>query len=110
MTADKIPATAVVRVSIGTFEPPVFPEAEKMNIAIGEYLIPAIKQLPGLISYFATTSPISSQVIHVSVWESNEAAEQMSRLKEMTVRAAADAEKANVHFGNIVNYPVNWSI
>ena len=48
-----------------------------MTIATGRYLIPAIKQLPGLISYYAATSPDGS-AIHVSIWESDEHAQQLA--------------------------------
>jgi hypothetical protein len=33
-------------------------------------LIPAIKRLPGLISYFAAVSPTGA-LVHVSVWDSD---------------------------------------
>jgi hypothetical protein len=33
-----------------------------MTVATGRYLIPAIKQLPGLISYYASGSPDGSVV------------------------------------------------
>jgi hypothetical protein len=49
-------------------------------------------------------------MVHVSVWESDEKAQQMSRLKEMIVDARHDAEKAGVAFIPIVNYPVDWTI
>ena len=80
-----------------------------MSVAIGRYLIPAIKKLPGLISYYAGASPEGSMV-HVSIWESDEHAQQMSRLKEMIVDARQDAEKAGATFIPIVNYPIDWTI
>ncbi len=64
-----------------------------MTVATGRYLIPAIKKLPGLISYHAGTSPDGSMV-HVSIWESDEHAQQIRRLKEMIVDARHEAEKA----------------
>jgi hypothetical protein len=109
MTTTPLPETAVVRVSRGNFEPARFPEVQAMTVATGRYLIPAIKQLPGLISYYAGAFPDGSMV-HVSIWESDEHAQQMGRLKEMIVDARADAEKAGVTFIPIVNYPVDWSI
>ena len=109
MTADPIPPTAVVRVSRGNFDPARFPEVHEMTVATGRYLIPAIKQLPGLISYYACNSPDGSAV-HVSVWESDEHAQQMSRLKEMIVDARQDADVAGVTFIPIVNYPIDWTI
>ena len=109
MTADPIPPTAVVRVSRGNFDPARFAEVQAMSVAIGRYLIPAIKQLPGLISYYAGAHPDGSMV-HVSIWESDEHAQQMSRLKEMIVDARADGEAAGVTFTPIVNYPIDWII
>jgi hypothetical protein len=42
--------------------------------------------------------------------ESDEHAQQLSRLKEMIVDARQDAEKAGVTFIPIVDYPIDWSI
>ena len=109
MPADPIPPAAVVRVSRGDFDPARFPEVREMTMATGRYLIPAIKELPGLISYYACASPEGSMV-HVSIWESDEHAQQMSRLKEMIVDARRDGDKAGVTFTPIVNYPIDWTI
>lgn len=109
MTTEPIPATAVVRVSTARFDPLRFPEIHDMSIAISRYLIPAIKKLPGLISYYVGTSPDGSMV-HVSIWETNEHAQQMSRLKEMIVDAKQEAEAAGAVFSPIVNYPIDWTI
>jgi N-acetyl-gamma-glutamylphosphate reductase len=46
----------------------------------------------------------------VSIWESDEHSQQLSRLKEMIVDARQDAEKAGVTFIPIVNYPIGWTI
>ena len=105
----EIPPTAVVRVSRGNFDPARFAEVQAMSVAISRYLMPAIKQLPGLISYYAGASPDGSMV-HVSIWESDPHAEQMSRLKEMIVDARRDGEAAGVTFTPIVNYPIDWII
>jgi hypothetical protein len=109
VTTAPLPENAVVRVSRGNFDPARFAEVQAMTIATGRYLIPAIKKLPGLISYFAGASPDGSMV-HVSVWQSDEHAGQMARLKEMIVDARNDAEKAGVTFIPIVNYPIDWGI
>jgi hypothetical protein len=109
VTAEPIPPTAVVRVSRGNFDPARFAEVHEMSIAIGTFLVPAIKALPGLISYQAGASPDGS-MIHVSIWESDEHAQQMSRLKEMIVDAQQAAAKVGVSFIPIVNYPIDWTI
>ncbi|MDH6133131.1 hypothetical protein P3T37_002525 [Kitasatospora sp. MAA4] len=106
---ESLPATAVVRVSRGTFDPSRFDEVDAMNTRTSEYLIPAIKRLPGLIHYYAGVSPEGSAV-NISVWESDEHAAQMGQLKEMVVDARGESEAAGVTFAPIVNYPVNWTI
>ena len=78
-------------------------------IATGRCLIPAIKKLSSLISYYAGASPDGSMV-HISIWESAEHAQQMSRLREMIVDARGDAERAGVTFIPIVNYPIDWQV
>jgi hypothetical protein len=109
LTTEPIPPTAVVRVSPATFDPARFAEVQEMTMRTGEYLIPAIKALPGLISYYAATSP-DGNVIHVSIWDTEEHARQLSSLKEMVVLARAEAENAGCTFGSITNYPIDWVI
>ena len=109
MATAPLPEGVVVRVSRGTFDPARFAEVQAMTIATGRYLVPAISRLPGLISYYAGASPDGS-MIHVSIWDCDEHAGQMGRLKEMIVDARNDAEKAGVSFIPIVNYPVDWII
>ena len=104
-----LPATAVLRVSRGTFDPARFAEVERMSQTTGTYLIPAIRKLPGLIRYFAAVSPAGSYV-HVSLWDSDAHAAQMGSLKEMIVDARRDAEALGVQFTAIVNHPVSWTI
>ncbi len=106
---ESLPPTAVIRVSRGNFDPARFEEVDRMTKETGTYLIPAIQRLPGLLSYYAGASPDGSMV-HVSVWDSEEHAEQMSRLKEMIVDARHDAEAVGVTFIPIVNYPLSWII
>ena len=83
---ESLPATAVVRVSRGNFDPGRFAEVDAVNTKTSEYLIPAIKRLPGLIHWYAGVSPEGS-IVHVSVWDSDDHAAQMDRLKEMAVDA-----------------------
>lgn len=109
MSAKPIPPTAVIRVSTARFDPARFPEVHEMDMAISRYLIPAIKKLPGLISYYTGTSPDGSMV-HISTWESDEHAQQMNRLKEMIVDARQEAEAVGAVFSPIINYPIDWTI
>ncbi|MGH9055198.1 MAG: hypothetical protein ACRDYY_04940 [Acidimicrobiales bacterium] len=106
---ESLPATAVVRVSLGGFDPSRFAGVDAMNKKVSEYLVPAISRLPGLIHYYAGVAPEGS-IVHVSVWDSDEHATQMDRLKEMIVDAAGEAEVVGVTFIPKVDYPVNWAI
>jgi hypothetical protein len=107
--ASTLAPTTVIRVSRGTFDPARFAEVDRMTRETGKYLIPAIRELPGLLNYFAAASPTGSMV-HVSIWDSEEHAQQMSRLKEMIVNARSDAESVGVTFVPIVNYPISWNV
>jgi len=88
--ASELPATAVVRVARANFDPARIAEVDQMAKATGTYLIPAIQKLEGLLTYYVGVSPDGS-FVHVSVWDSNEHAQQMGSLKEMMVDARADA-------------------
>lgn len=106
---ESLPPTAFVRVSPATFDPSRFAEVDAMNTKTSQYLIPAIRRLPGLIHFYAGVSPQGSAV-QVSVWDSGEHAAQLDRLKEMIVDARGEAEVVGVTFHPIVNYPINWTI
>ena len=106
---ESLPATAVVRVSRATFDPSRFAEVDAMNKKTSEYLIPAIRRLPGLIRFYSGVSP-EGLIVQVSVWDSDEHAAQLNRLTEMTVDARGEAEAVGVTFTPIVHYPVNWTI
>ncbi len=104
-----LPPTAIIRVSRGNFDPARFTEVERMTHDTGTYLIPAIKALDGLSGYFAGASP-SGSMVHVSLWNSEAAAQQMASLKPMIINARQDAEAVGVQFIPIVNYPIAWTV
>jgi hypothetical protein len=106
---ESLPSTAVVRVSRGGFDPRRFAEIDAVNKKVSEYLIPAIKRLPGLIHWYAGVSPEGS-IVNISVWDSDVNAAQMDRLTEMTVEARGEMKAVGVTFIPIVNYPINWTI
>lgn len=107
--AESLSATAVIRVSRGTFDPGRFAEVAAMNTKVSEYLIPAIGRQPGLIRYYTGVSPEGS-IVAVSVWDSDEHAAQLDHLREMIVDARGEAEAAGVTFTPIVSYPASWTI
>ena len=106
---ESLPATAVARVSRGSFDPSRFADINALSIKQTEYLVPAIKQLPGLVSWYSGVSPEGS-IVQVSIWDSAEHADQLSRLREMIVVARGEMDAAGVTFEPILNYPINWTI
>jgi hypothetical protein len=92
---ESLPATAVVRASRATFDPSRFAEVDAMNTKTSEYLIPAVKQLPGLIHFYAGVSPGGS-MLQVSVRDSEEHSRQLNHLEEMVVIARAGLEAVGV--------------
>jgi hypothetical protein len=106
---ESLPGTAVVRASRATFDPSRFAEIDAMNTKTSEYLIPAVKQLPGLIHFYAGVSPDGS-ILQVSVWDSEEHSAQLNHLREMVVVARGEMEALGVTFTPIATYPVSWTI
>jgi hypothetical protein len=108
--AESLSATAVVRVARASFDPSRFAELDALITKQAEYLIPAIERLPGLIHWYTSVSPEGSAA-QVSVWDSEEHAAQMDRLKEMAVVARGELEALGGTFlPPIVNYPIKWTI
>jgi hypothetical protein len=105
---ESLPATAVARLSRGVFDPSQVAEIEALALKQAEYLVPAIKQLPGLINWYSAVAP--EGYVNVSVWDTDEHAAQMSQLKEMVVIARGEMEALGVTFDPIVNYPLTWTI
>jgi hypothetical protein len=106
---ESLPATAVVRVSRVTFDSSRLAEVDALNAKQAECLIPAIKQLPGLIHWYSAVLP--EGFVQVSVWDSSEHAAQMDHLKEMAVIAREEMTAiGGLTFHPILNYPITWTI
>ena len=107
---EPLPATAVVRVGRASFDPGRVDEFDALIRKQAEYLIPAIKQLPGLLHWYTGVSPDGSTV-QISVWDSEQHAKQMDDLKEMAVVARGEMEALGAAFERpIINYPMTWTI
>jgi len=106
---ESLPATAVVCASRATFDPSRFAEVDAANTKTSEYLIPAVKRLPGLIHFYAGVSRDGS-MLQVSVWDSEEHSAQLNHLKEMVVVARREMEAIGVTFTPVATYPISWTI
>jgi hypothetical protein len=107
--SESLPATTVVRLSPGSFDPSRIAEIDALATKQAEYLVPAIKQLPGLLSWYTGVSPDSS-IVNISVRDSEEHAAQMGQLQETAIVARGDMQAVGVTFTPIVNYPIIWTI
>ncbi len=105
---DPVPAGAVLRVSRGRVDPARYDAVRAMIDETGTYLVPAIRALPGLLSYYAATSP-DGVTTQVSLWENETAAMRMATLPEMRDRARPAAEALGVAFEPILQFPLNWT-
>lgn len=99
----------VVRISRGHFSSERYDEVRRFIEAAAESLIPAIKELRGLIYYHAGVDPITNTVVNVSIWTDLEAAKQMETLAAMLAQRPL-AEQAGAQFDPIANYEPLWSI
>ncbi|MBU3064339.1 hypothetical protein KO481_22745 [Nocardia sp. NEAU-G5] len=107
---ETLPTTAVVRVGLASFDPSKFAEFDALARKQAEYLTPAIGQLPGIRHWYSAVSPDGSYA-NVSIWDSEEHAEQMNNLNEMVVVARGEmAAVGGMTFHPIVNYPITWTI
>lgn len=99
----------VVRISRGHFSSDRYDEVRRFIEAAAESLIPAIKELRGLIYYHAGVDPVTNTVVNVSIWTDLEAAKQMETLAAMLAQRPL-AEQAGAQFDPIANYEPLWSI
>jgi quinol monooxygenase YgiN len=99
----------IVRISRGHFSSERYDEVRRFVEAAAESLIPAIKQLRGLIYYHAGVDPVTNTVVNVSIWTDLDAAKQMDTLAPMLALRPL-AEQAGVQFDRIANYEPLWAI
>jgi quinol monooxygenase YgiN len=70
-------------------------------------LVPAVRELPGLIDYYAGIDRDSGTMIRVSVWDSSEHAEAIATFPAI-VSAKALFESFGVEWEPSVTYDVAW--
>lgn len=100
----------IVRISKGRYPPGRHAEFTALMAAAGDVLVPAIRRLPGCLSYYAATDEASSTMVNVSVWDTLEHAQAMASLPEMAVLARQFVALGAEFERPIVNYPALWEI
>lgn len=103
-------AMPVVRISRGSFDPKLYETVKERLTASQQPLIPAIRQLRGLLHYYAGVDAASSTMINVSVWATLADAQQMDTLAPM-LALAKEFTAMGVKFERpIINYETVWEI
>ena len=99
----------IVRISRGWFEAHQHDEVSRLLSEGANTLIPAIQKLPGLLNYYVGIDGVTNSMTNVSIWESEEAAQQMATLAEMAVQRDVFIA-LGVRFDAIANYAPLWKI
>ena len=99
----------IVRISKGHFTSAQYDEVRQLIEASAEPLVPALKQLRGLLYYHAAVDPVTNTVVNVSIWTDLDAAKQMDTLAPMLAQRPI-LEQAGVQFDRIANYEPLWAI
>jgi quinol monooxygenase YgiN len=108
--AQKRNTDVFVLISKGTYPPARHAEFTKRMADAGQVLIPAIRRLPGCLSYYAATDAASSTMVNVSFWDTLEHAQAMATLPEMG-ELAKEFVALGVEFERpIVNYQTLWQL
>jgi quinol monooxygenase YgiN len=99
-----------VRISKGHYKSELHAEVTARLAASSTSLVPAIRALPGCLSYYAGSDQSSSTMVNVSVWDTLEHAQAMGSLPEMAA-LAKEFIGLGVEFERpIANYPVLWQL
>ena len=99
----------VIRISRGKFPPDRFEDIAARLRRSGDVLIPSIRQLPGVLDYYAAIDQTSATMVNVSVWDNLSHAQQMSTFGPM-LALAQEFQAAGVEFERpIINYDSVWN-
>ncbi len=99
----------IVRISRGHFSPAQYDEVRRLMEAAAEPLVPALKQLRGLLYYHVAADPVTNTVVNVSIWTDLDAARQMDTLAPMLALRPV-FERIGVQYDQIANYEPLWAI
>lgn len=99
----------IVRISKGHFTSVQYDEVRRLIEASAQPLVPALKQLRGLLYYHAAVDPLTNTVVNVSIWTDLDAAKQMDTLAPMLAQRPF-LEQVGVQFDRIANYEPLWAI
>jgi quinol monooxygenase YgiN len=99
-----------VRISKGSYAATLHAQVSERLNASSKSLVPAIRRLPGCVSYFVGSDALSNTLVNVGVWDTLEHAEAMSSLAEMAALAKEFIEIGVQFERPIPNYEVMWQL
>ena len=100
----------VVRISRGSFQPEAYETVKERLTQSQASRIPAIRELNGLLHYYAGIDTISNTMLNVSVWQSLADAKQMETLAPMLALAKEFIDLGVTFERPIINYDTVWEI
>jgi hypothetical protein len=101
---------AVVRISLGRFDPENFEIIRALLDDSQTTLIPAIQKLSGNLGYYVGIDRENNAMTNVSIWQSLGDAQQMATLPEMMALAKTFID-AGVRFERpITNHQTRWEL
>ena len=99
-----------VRISRASYAAALHPQVGAKLDSSSESLIPALRRLPGCVSFFAGADAVSNTMVNVSVWDTLEHAEALTSLPEMTTLAKEFVQLGVAFERPVVNYEVMWQL
>jgi hypothetical protein len=100
----------IIRLSRGKY-PPTQHDAMAQRLSdSAASLLPAIKGLPGCLSYYAAIDEESCTLVNVSVWDTLAHAQAMATLAPMLALAGEFAALGVEFERPIINYETLWSL
>ena len=110
MNTNRINEGAIVRISIGYFQPDQTEKVERMlNTEFKNSLVPAIQKLKGNLGYYVGIDKEKHTMTNVSFWQTKDDALQMATLKEM-LDMRTTFEALGLKFIEITNHEVLWKL
>jgi len=103
-------STPTVRVSVIRCQPQHFAELKKMMAEAISVLEPGIRQMRGLIHFYAGEDEAVSSLVNVSMWRTLEDAKQLDTFQPMLDLGKVFVSKGATFERPIMNYASQWEI
>ena len=100
----------IIRVSVIRSQPQRFVELKQMMAESIAVLEPGIRQMRGLIHFYAGEDDAVNSLVNVSLWRTLEDAKQLDTFQPMLDLGKAFVSKGATFERPIMNYALQWDI